>query len=82
MDAILTAVQVILRIAAAGGAAKAIVGQNAILSAPAASILIRKRGAGGGIILFASHNPGGRDEDFGVKFNTSNGGTAPDDVTT
>ncbi len=76
------AAQVILRMAAAGGAAKVIVGQNALLSTPAASHLIRNRGADGGIILSASHNPGGRDEDFGVKFNTSNGGPAPEDITT
>ncbi len=73
--------QVILHMAAAGGAAKVIIGQNALLSTPAASHLIRKRGADGGIILSASHNPGGRDEDFGVKFNTANGGPAPEDVT-
>ena len=76
------AAQVILRMAAASGAARVVVGQDAILSTPAASHLIRKRGADGGIIMSASHNPGGRDEDFGVKFNTSNGGPAPEDVTT
>ncbi|MGI9402570.1 MAG: alpha-D-glucose phosphate-specific phosphoglucomutase [Rhizobiaceae bacterium] len=75
------AVQVILRMAAAGGARKIIVGQNALLSTPAASNLIRKRNADGGIILSASHNPGGPKEDFGVKFNTANGGPAPEDVT-
>ncbi|MGI9394652.1 MAG: alpha-D-glucose phosphate-specific phosphoglucomutase [Boseongicola sp.] len=73
--------QVILRMAAANDAARVIVGQNAILSTPAASNIIRSSGADGGIILSASHNPGGRDEDFGVKFNTSNGGPAPEDVT-
>ncbi|MGI9390472.1 MAG: alpha-D-glucose phosphate-specific phosphoglucomutase [Boseongicola sp.] len=73
--------QVILRMAAASDAAKVIVGRNSILSTPAASNTIRSRGADGGIILSASHNPGGRDEDFGVKFNTSNGGPAPEDVT-
>ncbi len=75
------AAQVILRMAAASGAAKVIVGQNALLSTPAASNIIRKRGADGGIIMSASHNPGGRDEDFGVKINTSNGGPASEDVT-
>ena len=75
------AAQVILRMAAANGAAKVIVGQGAILSTPAASNLIRKRQTDGGIILSASHNPGGPDEDFGVKFNNPNGGPAPEDVT-
>ncbi|MBV0911762.1 alpha-D-glucose phosphate-specific phosphoglucomutase [Anianabacter salinae] len=75
------AAQVILRMAAANGAAKVIVGQGAILSTPAASHLIRLRGTDGGIILSASHNPGGPDEDFGVKFNTPNGGPAPESVT-
>ena len=75
------AAQVILRMAAASGAAKVIVGQHALLSTPAASNLIRKRRTDGGIILSASHNPGGPDEDFGVKFNTANGGPAPQEVT-
>lgn len=75
------AVQVILRMAAAGGAAKVIVGQDGILSTPAASNLIRKRGTDGGIILSASHNPGGPDEDFGIKFNGPNGGPASETVT-
>ena len=75
------AVQVILRMAAASGARKVIVGQGGILSTPAASNLIRTRKTDGGIILSASHNPGGPDEDFGVKFNTPNGGPAPEDVT-
>ncbi len=75
------AAQVILRMAAAGGATKVIVGQNALLSTPAASNLIRKRKTDGGIIMSASHNPGGIDEDFGVKFNMANGGPAPEDVT-
>ncbi len=75
------AAQVILRMAAASGARKVIVGQNALLSTPAASNLIRQRRTDGGIILSASHNPGGPDEDFGVKFNTPNGGPAPEDVT-
>ncbi len=75
------AAQVILRMAAASGAAKVIVGKNAVLSTPAASHLIRKRATDGGIIMSASHNPGGIDEDFGVKFNMANGGPAPEDVT-
>ncbi len=75
------AAQVILRMAAASGAAKVIVGRDAVLSTPAASHLIRTRQTDGGIILSASHNPGGRDEDFGVKFNAANGGPAPEDLT-
>jgi phosphoglucomutase len=75
------AAQVILRMAEASGAAKVIVGQGAILSTPAASHLIRKRGTDGGIIMSASHNPGGIDEDFGVKFNGPNGGPAPEELT-
>lgn len=75
------AIQTILRMAAANGAARAIVGQNGLLSTPAASHLIRKRGTDGGLILSASHNPGGIDEDFGLKFNISNGGPAPEKVT-
>lgn len=73
--------QVILRMAAASGAAKVIVGQGAILSTPAASHLIRLRGADGGIIMSASHNPGGPKADFGVKYNVANGGPAPESVT-
>ncbi|KAJ55244.1 phosphoglucomutase [Actibacterium mucosum KCTC 23349] len=76
-----SAIQVILRMAAAGGAARVIVGQGGLLSTPAASNLIRKREANGGLILSASHNPGGIDEDFGLKYNISNGGPAPEDVT-
>lgn len=76
-----SAAQVILRMAAASGAARVIVGQNGILSTPAASHLIRKRGAHGGVILSASHNPGGEDADFGVKVNTANGGPAAEAVT-
>ena len=75
------AIQIILRMAAANGAARAIVGQGGILSTPAASHLIRLRGTDGGIILSASHNPGGEDEDFGMKFNGPNGGPAPESVT-
>lgn len=75
------AAQVILRMAAANGAARVIVGQGAILSTPAASHLIRLNQTDGGIIMSASHNPGGPDEDFGVKFNMPNGGPAPEGVT-
>ncbi|WP_134680792.1 alpha-D-glucose phosphate-specific phosphoglucomutase [Paracoccus ravus] len=75
------AVQVILRMAAANGAGRVVVGQGGLLSTPAASNLIRKLGADGGIILSASHNPGGIDEDFGMKFNGANGGPAPESVT-
>ncbi|MEM6381284.1 MAG: alpha-D-glucose phosphate-specific phosphoglucomutase [Pseudomonadota bacterium] len=73
--------QIVLKMAAAAGAARVIVGQNALLSTPAASHLIRLRQTDGGIILSASHNPGGPDGDFGVKYNTPNGGPAPSDVT-
>jgi phosphoglucomutase len=75
------AAQVILAMAAANGVARVIVGQGAILSTPAASHLIRLNKADGGIILSASHNPGGPEEDFGVKFNMPNGGPAPESVT-
>jgi phosphoglucomutase len=75
------AIQTILRIAAANGAACVIVGQAGILSTPAASHLIRLNGADGGFILSASHNPGGIDEDFGLKFNAANGGPAPEKLT-
>jgi phosphoglucomutase len=75
------AAQVILRMAAANGAVRVIVGQGAILSTPAASHLIRLNATDGGIIMSASHNPGGPHEDFGVKFNMPNGGPAPESVT-
>ena len=75
------AAQVILRMAAANGAARVIVGRDAILSTPAASHLIRLNKTDGGILMSASHNPGGPDGDFGVKFNTANGGPAPEAVT-
>ena len=75
------AAQVILRMAAASGASRVIVGQGAILSTPAASHLIRLNRTDGGIIMSASHNPGGPNEDFGVKYNTANGGPAPEPVT-
>ena len=75
------AIQVILRMAAANGVERAIVGRGGILSTPAASCVIRKRNASGGIILSASHNPGGPDGDFGIKYNVANGGPAPEKVT-
>ncbi|MEN0087147.1 MAG: alpha-D-glucose phosphate-specific phosphoglucomutase [Pseudomonadota bacterium] len=75
------AIQKILRMAAANGAAKCIVGQGGILSTPAASHLIRKRKADGGLILSASHNPGGPNADFGLKYNGPNGGPASETVT-
>lgn len=75
------AIQIILRMAAANGAAKCIVGQGGILSTPAVSHLIRLRKADGGLILSASHNPGGPDADFGLKYNGANGGPATETVT-
>lgn len=71
------AIQVILKMAAANGINQVIVGENGLLSTPAVSALIRKYHAAGGIILSASHNPGGPDGDFGIKFNINNGGPAP-----
>ncbi len=76
-----TAIQTIIKMAAANGFSKIIVGQNGLLSTPAASALIRKTGAFGGIILSASHNPGGIDGDFGIKYNTPNGSPAPEKLT-
>lgn len=73
--------QVILRMCAAQGARKVIVGRGALLSTPAASHLIRLNKTDGGFIMSASHNPGGHDADFGLKFNTPNGGPAPEAVT-
>jgi phosphoglucomutase len=75
------AIEVVIAMAAANGIGRVVVGRDGILSTPAASHLIRKRGADGGIILSASHNPGGPDGDFGIKFNMSNGGPAPEKVT-
>lgn len=77
----LAAIQTIIKIAAANGFARLLVGQNGILSTPAASLLIRKYKTDGGIILSASHNPGGINGDFGIKYNTPNGGPAPEKVT-
>ncbi|GBE89772.1 phosphoglucomutase [Sparassis latifolia] len=74
-------VQTILQIGSANGVAKFIIGHNAILSTPAASNVIRKYKANGGILLTASHNPGGPNNDFGIKYNVSNGGPAPENVT-
>ena len=75
------ALQIILKMAAANGFGRALVGQGGILSTPAASCVIRKYEAFGGIILSASHNPGGPDADFGIKYNTGNGGPAPEKIT-
>ena len=75
------AVQTILKMAAAHGIAQVIVGLGGILSTPAASAVIRKYAATGGIILSASHNPGGPDGDFGIKYNIDNGGPAPEKIT-
>ncbi|MDT7520481.1 alpha-D-glucose phosphate-specific phosphoglucomutase [Rhodoferax sp. TBRC 17660] len=75
------AIQTILRMAAAKGYARVLVGQGGILSTPAVSAVIRRHGASGGIVLSASHNPGGPDGDFGIKYNVANGGPAPEKVT-
>lgn len=75
------AVQTILRMAAANGFGRVLVGQHGILSTPAASCVIRKHAAFGGLILSASHNPGGPEGDFGIKYNTANGGPAPEKIT-
>ncbi len=75
------AVATILSMSVANGVGRILVGQGGLLSTPAVSNLIRKYGAEGGIVLSASHNPGGEDGDFGVKFNTRNGGPAPESVT-
>jgi len=76
-----TVIQQAIRIAAANGYGRVLVGQGGILSTPAASHVIRKHWASGGLILSASHNPGGPDEDFGIKYNVANGGPAPEAVT-
>ena len=76
-----TAIQIILKMAAANGVGKIMVGQDGILSTPAVSCIIRKYKTFGGIILSASHNPGGPDGDFGIKYNVGNGGPAPEKVT-
>ncbi|KAG9273680.1 phosphoglucomutase-1-like [Astyanax mexicanus] len=76
-----TAIQVIVQMAAANGVGHLVIGQNGIMSTPAVSSVIRKFKAIGGILLTASHNPGGPDGDFGIKFNIANGGPAPEAVT-
>ncbi|MDX8389126.1 MAG: alpha-D-glucose phosphate-specific phosphoglucomutase [Mariprofundaceae bacterium] len=75
------AIQTILKMAAANGFGRVLVGQGGVLSTPAASCVIRKYGAYGGLILSASHNPAGPDEDFGIKYNIGNGGPAPEKIT-
>jgi phosphoglucomutase len=75
------AIQVILRMAAAHGFGRVLVGRGGILSTPALSCVVRARGAFGGIVLSASHNPGGPDGDFGIKYNIGNGGPAPESIT-
>ena len=75
------AIQAIIKLAAGYGVGRLMIGQNGLLSTPAASHLIRKYQAKGGIILSASHNPGGPDGDFGIKFNGANGGPAPEKLT-
>ncbi len=75
------AIQIILKMAAANGVKRVMVGTNGLLSTPSVSCIIRKYKADGGIILSASHNPGGADGDFGIKFNISNGGPAPTSFT-
>jgi phosphoglucomutase len=73
--------ETVLRMAAANGFGRVLVGRDGLLSTPAASNVIRKYKASGGIVLSASHNPGGPDGDFGIKFNAANGGPAPEKVT-
>jgi phosphoglucomutase len=75
------AIELILRMAAANGVGRILLGQNGLLSTPAVSCIIRKHKAHGGIVLSASHNPGGPDGDFGIKYNIANGGPAPEKLT-
>jgi len=75
------AIQIIIKMALAYGFGRIMVAKDGILSTPATSCVIRKHGALGGIILSASHNPGGKEGDFGVKYNISNGGPAPEKIT-
>ena len=75
------AIQIVLKIAIANGFGKILVGRGGIVSTPAASNLIRRHGAFGGVILSASHNPGGPNGDFGIKYNVGNGGPAPEKLT-
>ncbi len=77
----LEAIQTILRMAAANGVGRVLVGQHGLLSTPATSCIIRARKAYGGFILSASHNPGGPQGDFGIKYNATNGGPAPEGLT-
>jgi phosphoglucomutase len=74
-------VQTILKIGSAHGVKHFLIGKDGILSTPAGSHVIRKYKANGGILLTASHNPGGPDNDFGIKYNMQNGGPAPESVT-
>lgn len=74
-------IQTAIRMAAGNGFGRVLVGRGGILSTPAASHLIRKNAAFGGLILSASHNPGGPTEDFGIKYNVANGGPAPEKIT-
>jgi phosphoglucomutase len=76
-----TAIQTIVKMAVVNGFKRLIIGQNGLLSTPAASCVIRKYQAFGGVILSASHNPAGQDGDFGIKFNIRNGGPAPESIT-
>src|SRR5260221_7709410 len=73
--------QTAIRMAAANGFGQVLVGRDGLLSTPAASNIIRRYKAFGGIVLSASHNPGGPDGDFGIKYNASNGGPAPEKIT-
>ena len=75
------AIQTIIRIASGNGFGAVLVGQNGLLSTPGASHVIRKHNAFGGLVLSASHNPGGPDGDFGIKYNVGNGGPAPEKIT-
>ena len=75
------AIQIILRMAVANGFGRVMVARDGILSTPAMSAVIRRHGALGGLVLSASHNPGGPEEDFGIKFNARNGGPAPEGMT-
>ncbi len=75
------AIQIILKMAAANGIGRILVGKGGIMSTPAASAIIRQYKAFGGIVLSASHNPGGPNGDFGVKYNVTNGGPAPEKIT-
>ncbi|HYE34713.1 alpha-D-glucose phosphate-specific phosphoglucomutase [Methylocaldum sp.] len=75
------AIQTIVKMSAANGVGRLLIGQSGLLSTPAASCVIRKYKAHGGFVLSASHNPGGPDEDFGIKYNVTNGGPAPESFT-